>query len=358
MTAKIAYYISDYGFGHATRSAGIIKGLLKEKADIEITICNSFAMPFLRRNFQDSRVKFRSTSTDIGYFLNKDTIEPDIFKLNHEYDLYMKQWNDRVSEEKAFLMDEKVDLVLSDIVAMPFEAANQIDIPSVGISNFTWYTAYEGLISRVKLGRLKDAYDSMTAFFMLAGANEPEWKTRYTKSFGFFSREINREEVARIRKMLNPYGEKNLVYFGLGMKIENNNIEQFEFWNDPNTIFIVSSNTSIERENVYRIPTEYVDSHHFIAAADLAITKAGWGSISEAIIGNTPLLIINRQSMKEDRNTVSYLKERRLCKTIEWTELQQLNSLNQVIELYEVDEEPQGNNLYDIVQNTMEILKR
>jgi UDP-N-acetylglucosamine:LPS N-acetylglucosamine transferase len=158
--------------------------------------------------------------------------------------------------------------------------------------------------------------------------------------------------------MLNPRGEKNLVYFGLGMKITPDNIDQFEFWNDPNTIFIVSSNTSIARENVYRIPTEYVDSHHFIAAADLAITKAGWGSVSEAIIGNTPLLIINRQSMKEDRNTISYLKERGLCKTIEWTGLQQFNSLNEVIKLYEDNEEPPENKLYDIVRNLIELLRK
>jgi predicted glycosyltransferase len=45
---KIAYYISDYGFGHATRSSGIIKDLLQEIVDVEITVCNSFAMPFLQ----------------------------------------------------------------------------------------------------------------------------------------------------------------------------------------------------------------------------------------------------------------------------------------------------------------------
>ncbi|MGE6754746.1 hypothetical protein ACQKFO_15060 [Rossellomorea sp. NPDC071047] len=320
---RIAYYISDYGFGHATRSSAIIQGLIETLPRVEIVVCNSFAMPFLEQYFLDERVKFRHVSTDLGYFLKEDSLEPDVDRLNREFDSYIEKWDKKVGEEVRFIQNEKVDMIISDIVPTAFEAGKLAGVHSIGISNFTWYTAYEGLISEEKLAPLKKAYDEMDTFLALAGENEPLWGgEKYC--FDFFSREINDQEVKRIREMLNPDGEKTLIYFGLGMKITHDDLDQFAFWDDREVLFIVSSNTHIEKENVYRIPPDYLDTHHFIAAADLAISKAGWGSVSEAVIGNTPLLIIDRQSMKEDRNTISFLKERNLCKTISWEELKGL----------------------------------
>jgi hypothetical protein len=300
----------------------------------------------------------RPISTDIGYLLKKDSIEPDVERLNLEYDHYMEEWDDRVSEEVTFLHGENVDLVITDIVAFPVEAAKKIGIPSIGVSNFTWYTAYEGLVEEEKLSQMKEAYDSMTGFFKLAGACEPDWNTLYTKSSGFFSRKINFGEVDRIRKLLNPLGEKKLVYFGLGMKIDQEGLDEFEFWEDPATTFIVSSNTVVDRKNVYRIPSDYTDTHHFIAAADLAITKAGWGTVSEAVIGNTPLIIINRQSLKEDRNTIDYLKEKNSCQTIEWDELAQVKSFVSMIREMKYAEAHYQNDLYEIVKELKKLVER
>ncbi|MEA3573923.1 hypothetical protein [Peribacillus frigoritolerans] len=74
----------------------------------------------------------------------------------------------------------------------------------------------------------------------------------------------------------------------------------------------------IKKENVYKNPLDYIDLQNFIAAANLAITKAGWGIVSEAVAENTSLLLINRPNMTEDQHTIRYLKERDLCQTIDW----------------------------------------
>ncbi|MFS0774819.1 hypothetical protein ABC255_02100 [Neobacillus sp. 3P2-tot-E-2] len=41
----IAYYISDFGFGHASRSIAVIRKLLNHP-EAEIMICHSFALSF------------------------------------------------------------------------------------------------------------------------------------------------------------------------------------------------------------------------------------------------------------------------------------------------------------------------
>lgn len=45
----IAYYISDYGFGHASRSIAVIRKLLNHP-EVEIMICHSFALSFIKES--------------------------------------------------------------------------------------------------------------------------------------------------------------------------------------------------------------------------------------------------------------------------------------------------------------------
>ncbi|MEK4012830.1 hypothetical protein [Peribacillus sp. FSL M8-0224] len=334
-TKKIAYYISDYGFGHASRSVAIIRKLLLQDKDIQIIICHSFAMDFLQsslRLIQDNRVEFRHVETDIGFFLIENSIEPDSSKLNMEFDEFMMSWSSKVKEETIFLYKENINLVISDISPLAFEAANRLCIPSLGISNFTWYTAYKGLIGHGKLRKYKEAYEKMTYFFSLVGGQEEKWGNSCARQFNFFSRTIDRDEVNRIIKRLDPHRDKFIIFFGLGMKINGVDLKNHPIWNNSNCVFIISSNMDIEKENVYKIPLDYTDSQNFIAAADLAITKAGWGTVSEAVVENTSLLLINRPNMTEDQHTIRYLKERNLCQTMDWEHFKSFTITNGYME--------------------------
>ncbi|WP_253264187.1 hypothetical protein [Geobacillus sp. DSP4a] len=114
------YYISDYGFGHATRSVALIRQLLKMEEDVRVIICHSFALQFLRESLKDeNQVTFRKMETDIGYVLQKDSIEPDIEQLNVEYKKYLKKWDFLIEQERVFLQKNQIDFVISDISAFP-----------------------------------------------------------------------------------------------------------------------------------------------------------------------------------------------------------------------------------------------
>ncbi|OKO92449.1 hypothetical protein BRO54_2352 [Geobacillus proteiniphilus] len=86
----IAYYISDYGFGHAARSVALIRQLLKMEEEVRIIICHSFALQFLRESLQgENRIVFRTLETDIGYVLRKDSIEPPEFD---SFEVILGKW--------------------------------------------------------------------------------------------------------------------------------------------------------------------------------------------------------------------------------------------------------------------------
>lgn len=315
----IAYYISDYGYGHAARSVAIIRELLEKGPSLYIIICHSFAIPFLKNSLPFKQVSIREVSTDIGYFLKKQSLEPDKAKLKESFDIFFKDWKSKMEKEEDFLISNKVDIVISDISPLPFEAATKAGIPSVGISNFTWYSAYELLLDKERLERLKQAYERMTSFFLLAGNNERNWLGD-KRDFSFFSRKIEDEKVEEILDKVNPSRKKTVIFFGLGMKINHINVSSLPIWDSKDCVFIVSSNVRMEGDNVFSIPADETESQHYIAASDLVITKAGWGTVSEAVIYDVPLLLLNRDGMKEDQNTIAFVLKHALGEVMEWEE--------------------------------------
>jgi uncharacterized protein (TIGR00661 family) len=320
----IAYYISDYGHGHAARSIAIIRFLLRKHPDIKIAICCSFAINFIKKSLENedqNRLHYHFVQNDFGFILKKNSIEVDIFGMNQQYDHYIDGVGEYVEQEKEFLTNIEADLVVSDISPLPFLAAKQLKIPTVGISNFTWYRAYQDILSSGKLQVLYDAYSQMDHFIPLAGADEPEWKGKIQTPIDYFCREMDEAVVDKIRKELDPTNERFLVYFGLGMKIGIDDLSALNLWESDRCIFVVSGNTSIEGNNIYKIPSEETETQHYIAACDMVISKPGWGTVSEAIQSRRPLLILERSNMREDQNTINYLLSKQWCHLLPWSDL-------------------------------------
>lgn len=318
----IAYYISDYGYGHASRSIAVIRELLLRDSNLQIIVCHSFAISFMKKSILSNRVSFRDINTDTGYLLKSGSIYPDKKLLLEEYLKFTNEWDCRLVVEEGFLKNNHVDLVLSDISPLPFQPASNLDIPSIGISNFTWYTAYQGLVEETELTPLKEAYSKMTYFFALAGSNEECGSE--AEQYGIFSRKVDLSEINRIRNQIDKSHEKKIVFLGLGMKIDQATLDILPIWDSPDIEFIVSSNVPVVRKNVQQIPSGYVETQNYIAASDLVITKAGWGMVGEALNNNVSLLILERPSMNEDQSTINYLKKYNACEVIDWNEFKNL----------------------------------
>ncbi|WP_199620930.1 glycosyltransferase [Paenibacillus alkalitolerans] len=321
----IAYYISDYGYGHASRSIAVIRQLLKQPWVSKLYICTSFPMQFIMNSLDGYKEKlhFRHVKNDIGYVLQEESTEIDTIRLNLEFDRFVDSFPEALHQEQWFMQEKKVDMVIADIPPIPLLAARTLGIPSIGISNFTWYTAYRRLIPNNKLHILAECYQAMDYFAALSGANEPVW-SRYIGKFDFFCRQTDRLEVQRLRRWIDPDGEKKIVYFGLGMKVDIASLSSLKLWDNANCAFIVSSNVHVDRPNVFRIPENYVETQNVIAASDAVISKAGWGTVSEAVVNNKPLILLDRRHLNEDNNTLQYLEKHNRCDILTWRQISEL----------------------------------
>ncbi|PGB00918.1 glycosyltransferase [Bacillus toyonensis] len=321
------FYISEYGFGHATRCIALIRAILSTRNDVQFIICNSFAMQFIRASLAEygDKVIFHDVETDVGFVLKENSLDLDKQKLEQSYEEFCTKLPQKINNEMDFLSAFSVDCIISDISPIAFEIADKLEVPSIGISNFTWFTAYKNIIPDNSLQVFKSMYKKMDYFYKLAGSNEENLARLNTTSFNFYSRTINFLEVKKLRNRLNPTGEKQVIFIPLGMKIQIGDITKLPLWNDERYVFIVSHNMKIEHKNVHKIPENYTESQNYVATADCIISKAGWGTVSEAILQNKPLLIIDRKGMSEDQNTIRFLKNNNLCNLITWEELQNID---------------------------------
>ncbi len=325
----IAYYVSDYGYGHAARSIAVIRQLLADSpVPLHLVINCGKALGFLYESLQPfqghHQLEFRTLFSDTGYVLQHDSIAADIQGLREQYRHDMSLFDERVTQECEFLLRRRAQLVISDISPIPIVAASHAGIESLGISNFTWYTAYRDMLEPQELNELRAAYAQMDHFIGLAGCAEPAWGCKDRIHTGFFCRQPDAAEVKRIRHRLAGDGRR-IVFFALGMSIEVEELQKLPIWDSEHTTFIVSSNMTVEREHIHRIPPDYSESQNYVAAADLVITKPGWGTIGEAVVLNKPLLLLNRSRFYEDRHTLDAIPADHPLRLMSWDEISRLD---------------------------------
>lgn len=355
-TIKIAFYISDYGYGHVTRSITVIRGLLERFNELEIIVCHSFAYDFLNMSINDDRVLFRKTSTDVGYILNESTLELDHKKIKKMYDDYLNNRERKINKEYDFLITHQITHVFSDINPHAIEAASNANIESIGISNFLWSDVYINIVSEKKLGVMRNAYSKMNYYMALEG-NMNSLGSGYT--YSHFSREVNDSEVKRIRAELKISSSDTLIFYGLGMKIDHSYqlIEELPLWSSPNCKFIVSSHIKINHPNVYQIPITYTETQNYIAASDFTITKPGWSTVAEALNGNSRLLLIKRKSFKEDNKTLAFLAASSFCKVYTLNDASSLYLSEKVIkELKDVISLKEKDNSINVLIDDIELI--
>ena len=55
------------------------------------------------------------------------------------------------------------------------------------------------------------------------------------------------------------------------------------------------------------MPKEIPNTQDYLMASDFVITKAGWGTVSEALLAKKKMAVLSRNNVAEDRNTIKKL---------------------------------------------------
>ena len=301
---SVFFYISGHGFGHTVRQIAIINALGARARNLDIVVRT--AAP--RRLFDQSvlvPMTFLEGANDTG------VVQIDSVRLDERGTIalaaeFYRTIHERAAKEAAILREHEARLVISDAPPLACAAADLARVPSVVVSNFTWDWIYEGY--EVELASAPDLLPAIRNAYSQAHAG---WRLPLHGGFAtvphvsdipFVARHARADRSAEdVRRELSLPTDKliALVSFG-GYGVSNLQLGQIDCYDMIDLVMTAPTSeiNSIEgpvhrvaEEDIYRRGLGYVD---LVAAADVVVTKPGYGIIADCVANRTAMLYTSR----------------------------------------------------------------
>ena len=289
----LAAYVSGHGYGHMVRLCEVLRRVRELAPALPIAVVGSVPGELIRRDVPGP-LALRPQSCDVG-LCQRDALEIDEAATLERCSAFCASWEERVALEAAFLRSCGARLLLGDIPPLAFDAAARAKVPSVGLGNFSWDWIYAHLARRLPgfapiAERAAAAYRQAELLLELPFAGDLSVFRRREKA-GFVARRprVERDEVRR--RLALWKGPLALFSFG-GLGLPGLTPESIEA--DPEVRYLFPQELTEDRLSALSL--RYAD---VVAAADVVITKPGYGIVTDAIAGGTRLVYTDRGDFPE-----------------------------------------------------------
>ncbi len=289
----LAAYVSGHGFGHLVRLCEVLREVRARAPGLPIVVTGAVPAPLVRREVP-APLELRSEACDVG-LAQRDALEIDDAATVARCRAFDARWEELVAREAALLRARGARLVLADVPALPFEAAARAGVPAVGLGNFSWDWIYAHLARRLPelaqpAARAAQAYRGAALFLALPFAGDLGVFPR-REPVGFVAR-VPRVGRAEVRRRLGlPAGPVALLSFGgIGLPaLRPGGIEP-----DPEVRYVFPEELTEARLEPLGLRYPEV-----VAAADVVVTKPGYGIVTDAIAGGARLVYTDRGDFPE-----------------------------------------------------------
>ncbi|KND01433.1 uncharacterized protein SPPG_03238 [Spizellomyces punctatus DAOM BR117] len=310
---RIAFYVSGHGFGHATRATVTIKALLcKGHAVIITTSAPRFIFDDLLTTYPQCTVRNIAT-LDPGV-IQKDPVTVDVEKTMVQLRSFLDGMNDVASQEAAWMAEAKLDIVCLDAPFLPARVAKQVGIPTVMITNFTFDAIFDAIAKRPSdkelVRRCKEMYNDTQYLIRIPGyinipAFEDEADQRNVLDVPLIVRKF-RQSRASIREKLDIPLDSHCVLITFG---------GFELpgsaWTAENVLpegwYGIAACPFTDRDvrgRLRRIRAETWYMPDLINAVDVVVGKCGYGTCSEVVAHQVPLVYVPRSGFAEEQGLI------------------------------------------------------
>jgi hypothetical protein len=293
---KILYYLTAHGYGHAVRSVTLCNELSENvRLIFRTTLPSIFFHEEVKRPFELFPARF-----DCGC-IQKDSVTVDKKETLQAYMRLADQNTAHLEGEVNFCREQRVDGIVSDITPFAFQVAQKAGLPSVAVSNFSWYDIYQPYAREYPsfepyLRKIRDQYRMAGLLLELT----PSTGMPYFR---------NRLKVPLVAKPGRNIGHLLKDHLGLGgnqrialiyvgewgvESIRWKDLEKFRGWD-----FIGIYPLPGASANYHRIDKKDFPYEDLVASADAMITKIGYGVTSQSLINGTPLIYLPRQDFAE-----------------------------------------------------------
>lgn len=329
MKRKFAFYITNHGFGHASRNVRIIQKIFEKDPDAMVYIkTDHLRCEFLKKNLEEykGKILYYENVVDVGFLLKGPDLEVDAERMRILVEDDEQHWEEYIRREQKFFDEESITFVISDIIAWALIAAKRSNIFSVLLCNFTWYEMYSGLLEeRLCLPYLKAYQQAGKIFIYQFGTEKIEKYNANVERVSFISRKVDKVHVNEIKKKY----EHPLIFVSVGKSIEMT--KKFDV-SDVNATFLTTVGVELEGENVIKLPDNLIATQDYIAASDYVITKGGWSTLGEIFLNRKKAAVIARGENSEDIAVMKAINENRTAVEISFEDLRDINSILKKLE--------------------------
>ena len=326
----VVFYISGHGFGHASRDTEVIGALVRRRPDAQVVVRTTVPRWFLERSL-GAGVEIEAVETDTG------VAQLGSLKIDHEEtarraaDFY-RTFPARAQEEARALRSLGAALVVGDVPPLAFAAAAAAGLPSVAIANFTWdwiYGAYESFrrLAPGVIDLIRESYarTGLALRLPLHGGFAP--MIDVTRDIPFVARRARRGKAdARDMLGLEPDAPVVLASFGgHGAAMPYEEVARRSRFTLLLTDFEYAG-TGSGADRLKRYPSGWLAERglgyeDLVAAADVVVSKPGYGIVSECIANGTALLHASRGRFAEQDVFLAGMPRLLRCRAIETMDL-------------------------------------
>lgn len=315
----IAFYVSNMGYGHMTRTLAIVKNILENTNYSIYYVCGDeqidYATVFLSR-FLD-RVHFNKVETDanVEYIEGTLAINKDITSNNIIN--YLVQLESIVKNEVSYLKDKDVKLIITDITIIGIKVGEKLGVKTIGITNYTLFNRYlnSGIDEKI-IEEYKDEYNKLSCLYRYEFSDNMDGIDCPKDEVGLICRDINELSRGDLKSKYWPS-----VYISCGQLTNKGNISV----HFPSGNIFVTGNIKIDGEvHVVKLPKRVAHSQDFVAASSFAIIKPSWSLVAECLINNVPFGAIKSED-GEDNELLNKLVEKNYCFVMEENELNNID---------------------------------
>ena len=289
----LAAYLSGHGFGHMVRLCEVLRRVRELFPRLPIEVAGVVPEPLVREEVADP-LEVRTEPFDVG-LVQRDALEVDEAATLERCRAFDLSWDDRADREADRLRLRGARLVLSDIPALPFDAAARAGVPAIGLANFSWSFIYTHLSRRIagleeSARRAARAYRSAELLLELPFACDlSEFPRRERVGFVARRARLGREEVRR--RLGLPSGPVALFSFG-GSGLPWLRAEMLE--PDLEVHYLLPG--ELPEGRLRALELRFPD---VVGAVDVVVTKPGYGIVTDAIAAGTRMVYTERGDFPE-----------------------------------------------------------
>jgi L-arabinokinase len=299
--ARLALYVTGHGFGHAVRSAELLRLIWAQDESVEAVI-RTTAPGWLFGSITGREVPVEGLPLDIAV-AQSDPLHVDLEETLRKAKRYLSRWDELVAREVEACRKAQVSLIVGDIPPVAFAAARALGIPSLALANFSWEWIYEDYASKEPgfgpvASLLKEAYSQ--ASLLLKLPMSPSMDTFPNQKAIPLLVRTTPEPRDKLRLRLGLGGQEKAVLLSFGgIGMEALDLDALGRFKGVRFLLFEAPSGRALPANVTLLPRRCPNHHEWVKASDAVVSKPGYGIVSECLASGTPILYTSRGDFAE-----------------------------------------------------------